>query len=97
DPRDAVFVRQVDGPYTVPVGKALVITALGGPGFNGGFALLVDGISTIDALNTAGTSPTVSLSPIPSPGLLARAGSVVTISSTRPYDCFTGYLVDAKP
>ena len=30
DPRNAVVVREEDGPYTVPAGRVLVMTAFGG-------------------------------------------------------------------
>jgi len=74
DPRDMVQIRY-PVPYTVPPGKLLVVTGVGGTAFNGLDGLRVDGQMELQILQDHTGNPS-SIVPVPL-GFTIPAGSVV--------------------
>ena len=93
-PRDMVQISGLT-PYTVPVGKALVITACGSFALSGnGVSMLVNGQLQYSVLPD-GVNDRRSVQPVPQ-GFTVPAGSVVTIQAGSPPDNGRawGYLVN---
>ncbi len=97
-PAPADYVRIIEGvPYTVPMGRALVVTAIGKDGGKNSVELSVDGDSVVSSFNLNESSESVSMREIP-PGLVVQGGSVVTLDAktvATPDGRAWGYLVDA--
>ena len=99
-PRDYVQLEEAV-PHTVPQGKVLVFTALGGSDTSGSTVrLFFDGVQHIET-STAGWNSgggygnATSMKHLP-PGLSARAGTVITFDSGSSVTGVAwGYLVDA--
>ena len=94
-PRPEEMMRIEEGtPFTVPAGKALVLTALGSAQGGSMTTLLVDGVAEFEKAMT--TSPTPGSMMFVPAGFRIDAGSVVTVSTGFPADGRAwGYLVDA--
>ena len=98
-PRDWVIIREQDGPYTVPAGKILALTALGDQtGMDDGIYLTIDGVQEVKRVPYepigAGLVISATVHALPT-GLSAGPGSVVAVSSTFTRGRAWGYLVDA--
>ena len=94
-PRDWVQIREVDGPYTVPAGKILVLTGLGisanvaAPAY-----LYIDGQFEASATPNNGYGNGTNTKDL-SFGITASAGQIVTLDGGgNPYGRAYGYLVD---
>ena len=94
-PRD--FVRIEEGtPYVVPVGRILVVTALGAKGSHGTIEFRVNGVFEVVVKGSGGEwAPTVA--ELPTPGVAAAAGDSVEVdaSGVGSDGRAWGYLVDA--
>ena len=95
DPRDAIVIREDDGPYVVPQGHLVVVTAMGYPAAAQESTYLnVNGQAEV-YVNYDSSANSSSIIAIPD-GLTIEQGSVVTLSGSSPGSRRAwGYLVDA--
>jgi hypothetical protein len=97
DPNDYVLLRGVDGPYTVPQGKLLIITGLGNA-FHATTYLLIDGayIALAGQFDIPSFEmPFASASILSIPPIPVRPGQVVSFLDSN--GRATGYLAKALP
>ncbi len=94
DPRNAVVIREEAGPYTVPAGKRLVLTALGTPAVDNGsgVVLRINGTNEVSAAFYVGTAA-LTVQALPT-GLTAVSLSTVEVFGTPVNDRAWGYLID---